>query len=351
MKSALVIGAGLIGTSIGLALRRSGRWSVGFEDVDAGHAALARGLCESPASMDRPDVVLVAVPPRETAEVCAGALRRFPDAVVTDVCSVKSALLDDLTARGIPLRRFVGGHPMGGREVSGPESARADLLDDRVWVLAAADATDLGSIDCVRGLVADCRAVAVEMDAASHDAAVAITSHVPQVLASTLASLLLDLEPEQVRVSAQGLRDMTRLAGSDPALWAQILTLNADPVRTALNELTERLHALSDALSRIDGPEASAELIVAGREGRERIPGKHGGQSSEYDIVPVLIADEPGQLAAVFVAAGEAGFNLEDVRIDHVLGRPSGLVEVAVRPGLGAALIAALKGRGFDVRA
>jgi prephenate dehydrogenase len=217
-------------------------------------------------------------------------------------------------------------------------------------VLTPAPDTSGAALDIVQGLVTDCRALPLQMDAGAHDAAVAVTSHVPQVLASTLAALLLDLAPDQVRVSGQGLRDMTRLAGSDPALWSQILSANAGPVRAALEDFTGRLQALASALADGDGPMAAAALVGAGREGRDRIPGKHGGASSDYDVVPVLIADEPGQLAEVFVAAGAAGFNLEDVRIDHVFGRPSGLVEVAVRPGLGAALAAALRERGFDVR-
>lgn len=351
MRTARIIGAGLIGTSIGLALRRSGRWSIDFEDIDPSRLETARAMCAGESASGDVAVAIVAVPPRATADVCAAALARFPAAVVTDVCSVKSDLLHQLEGRGVPLDRFVGGHPMGGREVSGPESARADLLDDRVWVLTPAGSTTSGALDAVRDLVVDCRALPLQMDAEAHDAAVAVTSHVPQVLASTLAALLLDLAPDQVRVSGQGLRDMTRLAGSDPVLWSQILTANAGPVRAALQQLTGRLEGLTAALADGAGQTASAALIGAGREGRDRIPGKHGGASSDYDVVPVLVADEPGQLAAVFVAAGDAGFNLEDVRIDHVLGRPSGLVEVAVRPGLGAALATALRERGFDVRA
>jgi prephenate dehydrogenase len=350
VRSARIIGAGLIGTSIGLALRRSGRWAVDFEDIDPSRVETARAMCVTDAAPGDVAVVIVAVPPRATADVCAAALERFPGAVVTDVCSVKSDLLQHLGGRGVPLDRFVGGHPMGGREVSGPESGRADLLDDRVWVLTPTGETSSAALDAVRDLITDCRALPLQMDADAHDAAVAVTSHVPQVLASALAALLLDLAPDQVRVSGQGLRDMTRLAGSDPLLWSQILSANAGPVHAALEQLTGRLQGLTTALAGGDGPAASAALIGAGREGRERIPGKHGGASSDYDVVPVLIADEPGQLAAVFVAAGAAGFNLEDVRIDHVLGRPSGLVEVAVRPGLGVALAAALRERGFDVR-
>lgn len=365
MTRAHIIGAGLIGTSIGLSLARAGGWVVSFEDVDADRVAVASTMCTSAASVEPQqltvdssglpvDLVIVAVPPGVTAATCARALAEHPRAVVTDVCSVKAGPIGQLRALGASTARFVGGHPMGGREVSGPQGARADLLDDRAWVLTPTPDTAPAALALVQRVVRDCRAAAVVMDADEHDAAVAVTSHVPQVLSSALAELLLDLAPKQVQVSGQGLRDMTRIAGSDPALWSQILTANAGPVAEALREVADRIDGLAAALARPesdDAASAAATLIERGRDGRERIPGKHGGQSADFDVVPVLIADEPGQLAQVFVAAGDAGFNLEDVRIDHVLGRPSGLVEVSVRSGLGPALTEALTARGFDVRA
>ena len=160
----------------------------------------------------------------------------------------------------------------------------------------------------------------------------------------------------EVEVSGQGLRDVTRIAGSDPSLWREILAANAGPVADVLSGVADDLDRVVAALRSIaDGTDSDASGVVEdalrrGRTGRSRVPGKHGATPADYATVPVQVADAPGELARLFTAAGEAGINLEDVRIEHVLGRPSGLVELAVRPENGARLAESLRDRGFDVR-
>lgn len=348
--SILIIGSGLIGTSIGMAMSRAGA-DVYLIDRDPAVAARAEKLGGGRAALpsNDPDVVIVAVPPRDVAEVAAAALRDWPNATVTDVCSVKGGPMRALSATGADMSRWVGGHPMAGREVTGPDGARRELFNDRVWVVAPSESASAERIAAVMNIALTCGATPVQMSADDHDRAVALTSHVPQVLSSVLAGRVGAASADHVQVSGQGLRDMTRIAASDPALWTEILSANPGPVRQALEGLIIDLEQVRDALAAAD-PGTLRDMLERGNEGRAAIPGKHGGESTEYDIVPVLIADEPGALSEVFVAAGGAGFNLEDVRIDHVLGRPSGLVEVSVRVGLGDALAAALRERGFDVR-
>ena len=160
------------------------------------------------------------------------------------------------------------------------------------------------------------------------------------------------------RLSGQGLRDMTRIAASDPALWTQILTANAGPVADVLAPLGADLEALVTALREVaaDGPESgpaadSINLVLRrGNEGRERIPGKHGATAVPTSALVVAVADQPGELARLFALAGEVGVNLEDVRIDHALGRPTGLVELTVAVTSAAELVTALRQRGWDVR-
>lgn len=349
----LIIGAGLIGTSIGLALR-SREIEVFLRDAVPGHAIVA---CElgagkvDPGGLS-PRIVVVSVPPRHAAEVIAQASIEFPDATITDVTSVKARVLADSVALGADAHRVVGGHPMAGREVSGATGARVDLLNDRTWILTPGGVEGARLLQ-VRALVEACGAVCVEMDAAEHDRAVALVSHVPQLLSTSLAGELTDADEQQVRVSGQGLRDMTRIAASDAELWTDILSANSGPVVDVLDDLIARLTRARDSVARSDsvaGRDDVRALLREGSAGRARIPGKHGLAASDFAVVAVMLEDAPGELARLFAAAGDEGINTEDVRIEHVLGRPSGLVELLVRPDRGDALRSVLRARGFDVR-
>ncbi|MEY4171139.1 MAG: hypothetical protein RLZ94_2212, partial [Actinomycetota bacterium] len=226
--------------------------------------------------------------------------------------------------------------------------ARHDLFDDRVWVVAPLPQSDPHRVEEIRDLAVTCGAVPVVMTPQEHDRAVALTSHAPQVLSSLLAARLLDAEPEAVAVSGQGLRDMTRIAASDPDLWRAILGANAESV---VGVLEAYARDLDDVITRLRHQDDVAEALARGVEGRQRIPGKHGAAAAAYDLVPVIIRDEPGELGRLFVAAGDLDVNLEDVRIDHVLGKPSGLVELSVRPEVTTRLVAGLRSLGFEVRA
>lgn len=350
----LIVGTGLIGTSIGLSLRRAGI-EVLLDDVVPGQAIVARELGAGTllTDRDRPRIVVVSVPPRHAAETLARVSRQFPEAVVTDVTSVKAAVLREAIALGADPLRLVGGHPMAGREVSGATAARVDLLDDRLWILTRGDAS-VESLRSVMQLVSACGAYAIDMTPEEHDRAVALVSHAPQVLSSVLAGELVTADEAYVRVAGQGLRDMTRIAASDDQLWTDILSTNAGPVVDVLDSIIARLTAARDSLHVVSGGGSDshlAEVLVSGADGQRRIPGKHGGVAAEYESVAVMLADAPGELARLFAAAGDEGINTEDVRIEHILGRPSGLVEVFVSPERGRPLREALEARGFDVRA
>ena len=351
----LVVGTGLIGTSIALALTRAGV-QVYLRDQDAEQLRTAVEMGAGAQHQgELPSLVVVAVPPRAASRELAAASREFTEATITDVTSVKSGILRQAVFAGADSARLVGGHPMAGREVSGAAAARADLFDDRLWILTPTAET--AAEHCARAqlLVSVCGALPVEMAASEHDVAVALVSHAPQVVSSALAAQLLPAKELHISVAGQGLRDMTRIASSDSGLWLDILSENAGPVSEVLSglvfELQEVLHALQElAAGDRDHQEAIDATLRAGVLGRQRIPGKHGDAESPYREVSVVVADEPGELARLFIAAGEAGINLEDVRIEHVLGRPSGRVELSVRPESADPLVAALQERGFDVR-
>jgi prephenate dehydrogenase len=355
----LVVGTGLIGTSLALGLGRRGV-SCLLTDRDSGALAVAlqrgAGIAATDGWTDpqgaAPGLVVVAVPPATTASVVAEALRRFPQAVVTDVASVKAPILRALVAAGVDVSRYVGGHPMAGREVSGPGAARADLIDDRPWVITPHAGADDAAIDAVQELALAVRALPVMMPTVEHDQAVALVSHAPQVLSCLLAARLLDSSELAVSIAGQGLRDMTRIAASDPELWVEILSANAVPVAQVLGALRADLDHLVDSLGTIEkgGDEVLAEALRRGNAGRERVPGKHGARSAPTREVPVAVADAPGELGRLFAAVADSGVSVEDVRIEHVLGRPTGVVEISVARDVADRLAQALRDGGWDVR-
>lgn len=355
-----VVGTGLIGTSVGLALRAAGV-EVSLQDPSPTAAALARDLGAGQlAEPDdaHPDIVVVACPPDVVAQVVIAALRDHPDATVTDVASVKWAVLDELRRSDADLTRYVGSHPMAGRERSGAVSGRTDLFTGRPWVLVPHEGSAEGSVALVSDLARAVGAIVATMPAGEHDAAVAAISHVPQVAASLVAARLRDLSTEAIGLAGQGVRDVTRIAASDPTLWTQILVGNAEAVAAILAQVREDLDGVIDALLALgsdpdaDAPGARsvlAQLIAGGNAGQARIPGKHGAAPATYATVTVLVPDEPGQLGRLFTDMGEEGINLEDVRIDHAVGRLMGVADLLVRPAEADPLRAGLAARGWTV--
>lgn len=352
-----IVGAGLIGTSIGLALSRAG-WAVTLADPSPTAASLAADLGAGAVDEPRsPDVVVVAAPPDVAATVVVAALRQWPLATVTDVSSVKSAVLSQVAegATSSELTRYVGSHPMAGRERSGAVAAQADLFKGRTWVVCAHQNGDDGAARRVSQLAAATGAAVVSMDAAEHDEAVAYVSHLPQIAASLVASRLRGLSDDAVALSGQGIRDVTRIAESDPLLWTQILAGNAAVLAPLLGETAADLQALSGALASIaaqDGTGARAVIARAigdGQLGHARIPGKHGSTATAYATVVVLVPDSPGALGRLFQDVGDAGINLEDLRLEHGVGAPLGIAELSVLPSAVDRLITQLAAKGWKV--
>ncbi len=354
-----VIGTGLIGTSIGLALRAVDV-DVSLSDQSETTVALARDLGAGRITGEvAPGVVVVAAPPDISPRLVLEALERWPEAVVTDVTSVKQVIHADLVRAGRPLGRYVGSHPMAGRERSGAISGRGDLFEGRAWVLCPHERSEPDAVELVERLARATGAAVSRLSPADHDAAVAAVSHVPQVAASLVAARLEHLSDRALGLAGQGLRDVTRIAASDPGLWTQILAGNAAAVRTVLAEITEDLAGVVAALDALgadesvaDAPGARAVLaqaVARGNAGHARIPGKHGSTTAAYETVPVVVDDRPGELARLLTEIGEIGVNLEDLRLDHGLGLPFGLAEVDVVPTAAGPLAEELRARGWQI--
>ncbi|MGV2918748.1 prephenate dehydrogenase [Streptomyces alfalfae] len=360
MRTALVIGTGLIGTSAALALASRGV-TVHLDDHDPAQArtaaALGAGTDEAPEGPV--DLCVVSVPPAHVAATLAGVIRRGAARAYLDVASVKGGPRRDLEALGLDLATYIGTHPMSGRERSGPLAATADLFEGRPWVLTPTRDTDTEVLNLALELVALCRAVPVVMDADAHDRAVALVSHMPHLVSSMVAARLENADESAVRLCGQGIRDVTRIAASDPRMWIDILSANPGPVADLLadvaadlDETVTALRALqsADEAKRTEGAAGVATMLQRGNAGQTRVPGKHGSAPAAYEIVAVLINDQPGQLARIFADADRAGVNIEDVRIEHATGQQAGLVQLMVEPKAAPGLAAALRERGWSIR-
>ena len=360
MRTAVVIGTGLIGTSAALALSARGV-AVHLVDHDATQARTAASLG---AGTDQPlegqaDLAVIAVPPAHVASTLADAIGRGLARAYVDVASVKGGPRRELAALGIDTSDYIGTHPMAGKERSGPLAASADLFEGRPWVLTPTRDTAHEVLNLALELVALCRAVPVVMDADAHDRAVALVSHTPQLVSSMVAARLEEADETAVRLCGQGIRDVTRIAASDPRMWVEILSANPGPVADVLagiaadlSETIEALRALesADVVERRGGAAGIEDVLRRGNAGRTRVPGKHGAAPAVYETVGVFISDKPGELARIFADAGRAGVNIEDVRIEHATGQQAGLVQLMVEPGAVAGLTAELGERGWALR-
>ena len=325
VRSVRIVGAGLIGTSIGLALAAK-NIAVEMIDVDSRNQALAQDLTGG-VSIAEPELIILATPLRALSQVINEQYELNPNSTFMDVCSVKVEPLQKVQASKLPLKQYVGTHPMAGREVGGAESARAALFLSRSWIITPDAQTDSEAVAKVKWLIDLLGATCVQLDAVSHDAAVARVSHLPQITATLLAGSLHGVASDWLDLAGAGLRDTTRIAASDENLWKEIISSNAQEIKTLLTKLHNELGAMIDA---VDDEERIAVIMRKGRDGRNLIPGKHGGKAREYTYVPIVIDDKPGQLGAIFNECAAMSVNVEDLVIEHSPGQLNALITLAL---------------------
>ncbi|MFJ1872620.1 prephenate dehydrogenase [Streptomyces chartreusis] len=285
MRSAAVVGTGLIGTSIALALRGRGVTTY-LIDTNPEAARIAADLGAGIAGRPREpvDLAVLAVPPQHVAAALEEHQSQDLAHDFTDAASVKELPQRQAARAGCDLTRFVGGHPMGGREQSGPLAAKDDLFQGRPWVLTPSPETRVQAVERARRLAELCGARPVVMAHAEHDRAVALTSHAPHLVSSLLAARLLHGEQTQLGLAGQGLQDVTRLAAGSAELWTDILGSNAVAVADVLAEFALDLHQVVDALrglgtvrepeQRRAHTEVLSTALVRGIQGRARIPAR-----------------------------------------------------------------------------
>ncbi len=361
----LIAGAGLIGTSIALALREKGT-QVFLSDADPATARLAADLGGGTVVPDLrdakgiADVAVLAMPPAVVGRELRYAQECAVAEVYTDVASVKVLPAAHARDLGCDLESYVPGHPLAGREKHGPAAAQADLFLGRTWAICPLPETARDAVDAVTALAAACGADPVMTDPETHDQWVALVSHAPHLVAVAMAARLAPptVPAGALQLAGGGLRDVTRIAAGDSALWTQILSANAGPVAEVVAAVAADLAAVAGLLAGLDpaspavgaGTAAVTDLLDRGRAGTGRIPGKHGGQPRNFTVVQVVIADRPGELARLFNAAGAAGVNIEDIRLEHSPGLPVGIAELSVHPAEAGLLLDAMEAGGWPVR-
>ena len=339
-----IVGSGLIGTSIGLGLVQRGI-AVEMVDSDPLAQALANDLTGGVVVVD-PELVILALPTSGLSQVIQSEIAINPQSTFMDVGSVKSeVVLQVKTFPGLSTR-FLPTHPMAGREIGGAGSARADLFQGRSWILTPEADCAPESKNLVLELITILGATPIELSAEDHDAAVAKISHLPQIAASLVAKQLIGTPAEWMELAGQGLRDTTRIAGSDEKLWKEIIYSN----RAEISELLISLqNDLTQMIKSLDDPTKIADLIAAGRDGKAMIPGKHGGKAREYSYLPIVIDDKPGQLGAIFNECAAMQVNVEDLNIEHSPGQLSALITLSLSADDADKLSAHLTSIGWNV--
>jgi prephenate dehydrogenase len=341
-RRAVIVGTGLIGGSVGLALRAQG-WHVTGRDREPDRAARALELGAIDAIGEDPaaELTFLATPVGAVADEARHALAA--GGVVTDVGSVKAPIV-----RALDAPRFVGGHPMAGSEQEGVDGARAEMFEGAVWVLTPVAGTDPAAHALVRSVVSGFGAEVVELDPAEHDRLVAVVSHVPHLTAVTLMGIAAERAQEQtalLRLAAGGFRDMTRIAAGHPGIWPDICVENGDAIVEVLGALETALGEMRELVSGKDRAGVLARLERA-RSARANLP-RRLPRDEDLVEVRVPVPDRRGVLAEITTLATDLDVNIIDLEIAHSAEGDAGVVILVVEAAKAERFHGGLLARGY----
>lgn len=332
MRRAAIFGTGLIGASLGMALRRVG-WTVAGWDPDGAalEEATERSAVDYPcasqeAALEGSELVVLAGPLTATLETLSGL---HTDALVTDVAGVKEPVVE---ARPAGLR-MVAGHPMAGREQSGPAAASPSLFKGAAWVICPDEAA-AHDIETLESIVESVGAIPYRLSAAEHDRVVADISHLPQILAVALINLITRREPAAGRLVAGSFRDLTRVAASEPRWWPEVLAANETNVSDSIGRLMRLLEEVRAEVAH----GASGPLTTRIEEARSR----RQAMAPPVVRVGVVLQDRPGEIARVGRALERSGVDVRDLQLRHALHGGGGILTLSIRPSEADSLRAAL---------
>lgn len=338
-----IIGCGLIGGSIGLALRQDGR-RVLVTDADAATAAEAVSIGAADGTVIDPaaDLTVIATPvgviPEMAAEVLASTT-----GIVTDVGSTKADICDRIDDP-----RFLGGHPMAGSEQDGISGARADLFAGAMWVVTPGRSTSDLAFSTVRAMIRTLGAESIALEPAIHDELVAQVSHVPHLTSAALMNLADSTSVEHralLRLAAGGFRDMTRISAGRPAIWPDICVANRDAIVLGLDRLIDALGQTRDLVDQSDKV-GLYQLLDRARTARVNLPVGYG-QVDKVAQVAVPIPDRPGEIAAIATLASELDVNILDLEISHSGEGREGVMTLMVDAAMSERILGGLIARGY----
>lgn len=357
-----IVGLGLIGGSIARRLTARGYKIIGF-DTSAETISLAKsdhsvyeaalwydpihdrtpdaavdpnrlGTClPADRSQDNPaawellrlcEAVFICTPPAYTAE-CVKILRGKTDAILTDVAGVKQPVLTKINDR-----RFVGGHPMAGSEKTGYSHSSDSMLENAVYVICVPENTVLTvpELNRFKKIVQQTGATVLEMDAESHDKAVAAISHLPHVVAAALSQLAsLQADSSLSRLAAGGFRDITRIASSNPDLWSSLTLESRQQLLPLLDEYVKLLDNFRNHLHKQNKSELTKFFFQAALY-RSALPVDGRGALSAQSVLTVYVKDQPGELGKITTLLGERQINISNIRISELRAYEGGCLQL-----------------------
>lgn len=355
-----VLGTGLIGGSIGLSL--TGRQDI-TEVVawdrsdDAARRAVERGAADriaaSPAeAVAQADIVFVATPVAAIPNAVKAAISGMKSgAIITDVGSTKSRVVDEVSGLLGENITFIGGHPMAGTEEEGIGGAKKNLFDGAWWILTPTESVQPAAYRTLHGLLSSMGCHVIALEAGLHDELMAIISHLPHLTAATLMNMAADHGKDKaslLSLAAGGFRDVTRVAASNSAIWIDICRENADAIERAMTEFIDRLGELRDFVAS-GAADSLRDRLDSARHSRRNLAGKR--TDGELFEIFVPIPDRPGVLSEVTTVIGNAGVNIEDIQITHAEEGGRGVLRLLILGDDQARKVqSVLEARGYSPR-
>lgn len=340
LKNITIIGLGLIGGSLGLALKKKLPGlvvrGIDHKPESVQTAALLGAVDTASVQMEEAisgaEVIFLATPVSEMSRLVV-QMRPYLNAgtIVTDMGSTKAQIVEYMESELPQGVAFLGGHPLAGSEKAGIREAHVELLENAVYVLTPTERTTVETVEAVSGLLEQLGAKIMLLSPAEHDRKVAAISHLPHLLASALVQTVGRLEKAEggyFPLAAGGFRDTTRIAGSQSRMWRDILLQNRQAVLPLLDEFGQVLAEYQAALSREDGG-SLAELLEQAKSWREMVPSGLKGILPQFFELTVTVPDQPGVLAELTVALREKAINISDIEIRPVRDAQEGTLRLA----------------------
>lgn len=338
---AVIIGVGVIGGSLGMALCSRGlAGKVVGVDIDTENLRLAvetdaihEGVADSELAVPDADLVVIATPVGLTMDILARIIPVVKkECIITDVGSTKGRIVRE-AAKMMPTDiRFVGGHPMTGAELTGVRGADRYLFENAVYVLTPTAQTNQSAVEKLRAMIDALGAKLIEIDPDEHDLMVAAVSHLPHLVATALVNTVGEIEKEHsglLLLAAGGFRDTTRVASGQPLMWKDICLTNKENILKVLDKFADVLAQIRQLVSSCSD-QGLQEGFERARELRRNIPSKMRGYLPLIHEIIVTVPDKPGVIGQLASLLGNGGVNISDIEILRVREGEGGTIRLAL---------------------